>query len=463
MRSTTLPVSLFTCIGSLAILATGNVSGAAEPAWRAGVARTRITPEGPYWMGGYASRKKPSEGTLQELHAKAIAIDDAEGSRIVIVTTDLLVIPKDFAEVVSGRVAKKYGLPRSRLLLNCSHTHSGPEIRLYRDTLHNIPDVYTKKMRQYVKTLEDKLVGIVGAAIENQRPALLAVSQGSAAFAVNRRNNREKDVPELRKAGTLKGPVDHDVPVMRVSDADGNVLAILFGYACHNTTLGFLETSGDYAGFAQHFLEEQHPAALAMFVMGAGGDQNPLPRRKVEYVRAHGKTLAEAVGKALAAPQRSVEGPLRVALADAPLEFQPHADRAALEKLTESKNQYQRWKANFILGELDAGRVVSRKYDLPVQVAAFGNDVLLVAVGGETVVDYSLRVKREYGRKEGPLVWFAGYSNDVFGYLPSLRVLKEGGYEGGGHMVYTKFPGPFTETVEQRVFETIERLVEEVR
>ena len=141
MRSTTLPVSLFTCIGSLAILATGNVSGAAEPAWRAGVARTRITPEGPYWMGGYASRKKPSEGTLQELHAKAIAIDDAEGSRIVIVTTDLLVIPKDFAEVVSGRVAKKYGLPRSRLLLNCSHTHSGPEIRLYRDTLHNIPDV----------------------------------------------------------------------------------------------------------------------------------------------------------------------------------------------------------------------------------------------------------------------------------------------------------------------------------
>ena len=145
------------------------------------------------------------------------------------------------------------------------------------------------------------------------------------------------------------------------------------------------------------------------------------------------------------------------------MEFQPHADRAALEKLTESKNQYQRWKANFILGELDAGRVVSRKYDLPVQVAAFGNDVLLVAVGGETVVDYSLRVKREYGRKEGPLVWFAGYSNDVFGYLPSLRVLKEGGYEGGGHMVYTKFPGPFTETVEQRVFETIERLVEEVR
>ncbi|MBP90371.1 MAG: hypothetical protein CMJ64_27305 [Planctomycetaceae bacterium] len=436
---------------------------AAEPTWWAGVARTKITPEGSYWMGGYASRKRPSEGTLQDLYAKAIAIDDADGSRVVIVTTDLLVITRDLGEAVKRRVAEKYKLPPSRLLLNCSHTHCGPEIRLYRESLHNIPTDLARKMHAYVKQLEDKLVKLVGEAIANQTPARLSYAESQAAFAVNRRNNRAADVPRLREEGKLIGPVDHSVPVLKVTDVEGRVSAILFGYACHNTIMSFYQTSGDYAGFAQQYIEEQHPQAVAMFVMGAGGDQNPEPRRKVEYLHQYGRALADAVEKVLNAPGREVSGSLRAALAEAPLEFQPHADPGTLQEQTKSSNQYERWKAHFILSELDAGRRIPRQYGLPIQVIAVGDDLMMVAIGGECVVDYSLRTKRQYDRNGGPAVWVAGYSNDVFGYLPTRRVLKEGGYEGGGHMVYTKFPGPFTETVETRVFETIERLVKEVR
>ena len=436
---------------------------AAESPWKAGVARTRITPEGSYWMGGYASRKTPSEGTYQDLYAKAIALGDADGSRIVIVTTDLLVVPRDLSEAIRTRVEDTYELPRSHLLLNCSHTHCGPEVRLYRETLHNIPPDLTRKMHEYAAWLEDELVQLVGSALRNQAPARLGFAEGEAAFAVNRRNNREADVPKLRAEGKLVGPVDHAVPVLKVIDADGDLVAILFGYACHNTVMSFHQTSGDYAGFAQQYLEEKHPGAVALFVMGAGGDQNPLPRREVEYLHQHGRALADAVEKTLTGPFRDIEGPVRAATADAPLRFQPHADRETLENQTESKNQYERWKANFVLGELNAGRPLSRDYGLTTQVIAFGDDLLLVAIGGETVVDYSLRTKLTYARDGGPDVWVAGYSNDVFGYLPSLRVLREGGYEGGGHMVYTKFPGPFTVTVEERVFETIDRLVRAVR
>ena len=436
---------------------------AAEPSWRAGVARTKITPEGSYWMGGYASRKRPSEGTLQELYAKAIAIDDADGSRVVIVTTDLLVITRDLGEAVRRRVAEKYKLPSSRLLLNCSHTHCGPEIRLYRESLHNIPTDLARKMREYVKQLEEKLVKLVGEAIANQSPANLSYAESKTTFAVNRRNDRAADVPRLRSEGKLVGPVDHSVPVLKVTDAEGRTMAILFGYACHNTIMSFYQTSGDYAGFAQQYIEEKHPKAVAMFVMGAGGDQNPEPRRKVEYLHQCGRALADAVETALSAPVREVAGSLRAALAEAPLEFQPHADPGTLQAQTKSSNQYERWKANFILSELDAGRRIPRQYGLPIQVVAFGDDLMMVAIGGECVVDYSLRTKRQFDRDGGPAVWVAGYSNDVFGYLPTLRVLKEGGYEGGGHMVYTKFPGPFTETVENRVFETIERLVKEAK
>ncbi|MBL7044886.1 MAG: neutral/alkaline non-lysosomal ceramidase N-terminal domain-containing protein [Pirellulaceae bacterium] len=426
------------------------------------MARTKITPDGSYWMGGYASRKRPSEGTLQDLYAKAIAIDDASGSRVVIVTTDLLVITRDLGEAVKRRAAEKYKLPPSRVLLNCSHTHCGPEIRLYRGSLHNIPTDLARKMHAYVKQLEDKLVKLVGDAIANQKSARLSYAESQAAFAVNRRNNRAADVPRLRKEGKLIGPVDHSVPVLKVTDAEGQVVAILFGYACHNTIMSFYQTSGDYAGFAQQYIEEKHPQAVAMFVMGAGGDQNPEPRRKVEYLHQYGRALADAVETALDAPGREVSGSLRAALAEAPLEFQPHADLGTLQEQTKSSNQYERWKANFVLSELDAGRRISRQYGLPIQAVAFGDDLMMVAIGGECVVDYSVRTKLRYARNGGPAVWVAGYSNDVFGYLPTLRVLQEGGYEGGGHMIYTKFPGPFTDTIEERVFETLDRLVREM-
>jgi len=88
----------------------------------------------------------------------------------------------------------------------------------------------------------------------------------------------------------------------------------------------------------------------------------------------------------------------------------------------------------------------------------FGEDLILVALPGEVVVDYSLRLKLELA---GPTVWVAGYSNDVFGYLPSLRVLEEGGYEGGGAMRYTSFPGPFAPSVEKLVVDKVHELAQE--
>jgi neutral ceramidase len=81
--------------------------------------------------------------------------------------------------------------------------------------------------------------------------------------------------------------------------------------------------------------------------------------------------------------------------------------------------------------------------------------LLIVALAGEVVVDYSHRLQRELA---GPVVWIAGYSNDVFGYVPSLRVLQEGGYEGGGAMLWGSLPGPFAEDVEERIVNQVKKL-----
>lgn len=446
------------------ILALPLVSIAAKPEWWAGVARANITPPGSYWMGGYASRKKPSEGSVLDLYAKALALKDAEGNQTVIVTLDLLVITPKMAKAILDGAKERFGLDAANVLLNCSHTYCGPELRLYRETLHHIPAPQMVKMRSYLDWLDKRIVDLIGKALADLQAARLTQSESSADFAINRRNNKGAEIEERRAAGTLKGPVDHAVPVLRVVDSNDKEMAIVFGYACHNTTMGFFKTSGDYAGYAQKFIEEKHPGAAAMFVMGAGGDQNPSPRRQIKHLTIHGRALADAVERALSGKQAGVDSSLRVARRDAHLEFQPHADRATLEKQTQSKNQYERWKANYILGQLDQGKTLSRKYELPVQALRLGNQILMVAVGGETVVDYSLRFKEEFGTKVAPdaMLWFAGYSTDVSFYLPSLRVLREGGYEGGRHMVYTHFPGPFTDSVEKRTFGAIQAVVREV-
>ncbi|MFT5491767.1 MAG: neutral ceramidase [Limisphaerales bacterium] len=460
-------VTCFLFLAAFMVFSPRPVVTAAEPQWSAGVAQTSITPDGAYWMGGYASRKKPSEGTDLDLRAKALALKDAEGNRLVIVTLDLLVVTPKMADTVLAGAKERYGLEPANVLLNCSHTHCGPELRLYRETLHNIPQPHMVKMRTYVDWLNARLIDLIGDALNELRPARLTTSQASADFAINRRNNRGAELDRRFAAGALEGPVDHAVPVLRVADSSGKALAIVFGYACHNTTMSFFKTSGDYAGYAQKFVEESHPGAVAMFVMGAGGDQNPHPRREQKHLAQHGKALADAVERALAGKQIDVQSRLRVAREDAPLEFQPHADRATLERQLKSKNPYERWKARYVLGQLNAGRKPIDSWDLPVQAAKFGDEILLVAIGGETVVDYSQRFKKEFANTGGakspsPMLWFAGYSTDVSFYLPSLRVLKEGGYEGGGHMVYTKFSGPFTEDVEERVFRAIRSAVKEV-
>jgi len=185
---------------------------------------------------------------------------------------------------------------------------------------------------------------------------------------------------------TPDGPVDHDVPVLKVTGGDGKPRAILFGYACHNTSTGFYPViSGDYAGYAQQYLEEAYPGSVALFMIGAGGDQNPYPRHSpsMEQPAQHGRTLANAVEAALAVVSpRQVHGPLRSAFAYVDLDFADIA-RADLERRARVADASEKKRAAALLEKLSSGGKFRTSYPVPVQVVRFGNDLLLTAVGGE--------------------------------------------------------------------------------
>src|SRR2546423_13715524 len=114
---------------ALIVLAAASVLPAAEPAFNAGVASVVITPAENIWMAGYASRNKPAEGKEHDLHAKALALEDANGVVLVLVTTDLVGLPRAVSEPVAREVAKRAGIARERLMLTSSHTHCGPVVR----------------------------------------------------------------------------------------------------------------------------------------------------------------------------------------------------------------------------------------------------------------------------------------------------------------------------------------------
>jgi len=366
---------------------------------------------------------------------------------------DLIAIPRELRDWMEAETGRRYKLPPESLLMNASHTHSGPELRASKLELYDLGAARTQQAQRYNLELRQKLSDLVGRALSGMVQARLAYSKDTAGFAINR---RLKTKTGYSNNPNPDGPVDHDVPVLQVLSVDGKLRAVLFGYACHNTTLNGYQYCGDYAGFAQENVEMTHPGATALFATGCAADQNPNPRRTVELARQHGKSLADAVERALTKEARSVRGSLHAAIKDVALEFAPPPSKAELEKLAESsKNKTEQRHAALLLNQLKETGAIKTTYPCKVQVIRFGNDLTFAAIAGEVVVDYSLRLKREL---TGTPLWVMGYSNDVFGYLPSLRVLQEGGYEGGDAMNGTSFPGPFASSVEKLVVDAVREL-----
>ena len=194
----------------------------AADGWKAGVDRAVITPEKPMWMAGYAARNRPAEGKLHDLWAKAFALEDPQGRRAVVVTLDLCGIDRLFATQVCDALQQKHKLDRSQIVISVSHTHSGPVVERNLTPMYFIDDAQRKQVSEYTDRLRDQVIEIAGRALAELKPAVLHWGHGRATFAVNRRDNTEAEVPDLRAAGKLRGPSDHDVPVLAVKAADGD-------------------------------------------------------------------------------------------------------------------------------------------------------------------------------------------------------------------------------------------------
>jgi len=459
LRHSGCPTILVLLVGLAWISTPHNSSAAAdEPVWKAGVARAAITPETPVWLAGYGT-KRPPDGKLHELWMKALALEAPGGERAVLITSDFQGVPRSMSDRVFARLLEKYQLERLQVMFTFSHNHCGP--RLGDDLIDYYPveAEQEKLVAEYTDRMVERTVKLVGDALADLAPVRLRTGAGKATFAVNRRNNPEAEVPERIAAGKLAGPVDHTVPVLTVTRPDGKLLAILFGYACHPTTLSFMTWCGDYPGFAQLELEQKHPGATAMFVNTCGGDQNPLPRRSVELCQKYGHELATAVEAAINQPLEPIAPGLQTAFAYVDLPYQELVSREELLAAQQGDNAIRARWATRMLDKLAKGEKFPPAYPYPLHAWRLGRDTLFIGMGAETVVDYALRFKREFG----PGTWVLGYADDMIAYIPSRRVWEEGGYEGGSNLYEYGRPAlRWSGEVEDRIAAAVERLVQEV-
>ncbi|MBL7649280.1 MAG: neutral/alkaline non-lysosomal ceramidase N-terminal domain-containing protein [Candidatus Hydrogenedentes bacterium] len=418
-----------------------------------GLGRVAITPSKPVWMAGYASRTEPGSGKLHDLWTKAMAIEDGSGNKVVIVTADIIGFSLDMTDAVSKRIEDAYGIPRSNLLFNSSHTHCGPVVK--NDGLHityGLEGANEERAVEYTRELAEMVYQAIDASIKDLAPGTLSWGIGEAMFAKNR---RAYGAGGVSNDFNPIGPVDHDVPVLLAKGADGVVRGVLFGYACHNTTLSIQEFNGDYAGFAQLTVEKAFPGATALFAQGCGGDQNPLPRREVVLAEKYGTELGGAVSAVSNGQMTPVDGAISARYKVIPLALSAPPTEAEVDAQLTSQDVYLQRRAKKLKAIYAEKGALPTSLPYVVQVIKLGNDVQITALSGEVTVDYSLLIKYHYPRHKQ---FVMGYSNDCPAYIPSLRVLKEGGYEGGDSMVYYGVHGPWAPSIEEDIMKTIHEL-----
>ncbi len=436
---------LAVCGASLVLLLGLAAEGAQT---EVGVARIDVTPNVPIRLTGYASRSTPSTGVEQKLWAKALAIGSDRQQPALLLTLDNCGIAEATYLEVRQRLAKRWHIKAERLVIACSHTHTGPCTTDWAPNIFakDIPAEHQEVIDGYTRELIEKLEQVAGAALKARRPGTLAWSEGSVGFAKNRR--------------TAGGPVDHALPVLR-ADVGGRLVAVVANYACHCTTLGggFNQVCGDWAGCAQEAIERENPGAIALITIGCGADANPSPLGGPDgglaFARQNGGAVGAEVKELLSRNFTPLPDVLNARMKQIELPYAQHFTRAEWEERAK-KPGIVGYHARKWLARLDDGVKPPSTLSYYVQTWNFGDDLAMVFLNGEVVVDYALRLKQEF---DPARLWVTAYANYVPCYIPSRRILTEGGYEAEDSLWYYDRPARLSSEVEDRIAGTIHELL----
>jgi hypothetical protein len=394
-----------------------------------GTAKVNINPETRVMLSGYAGRSGLPEATAvqQNIYAQAAAFGMGAETALLL-SVDCTGVPDDVVDPLSALLSNDLGIAREKIVVSSTHSHSCPHVTGYLSNLFSPPLSSQRQGRvdQYTALLSERLEEVARDALDNRTAGHdFSWGNGSVGFGINRRG------------GTV---VDHDLPVMLVRDSLGQPAAIITSYATHAVTLsaGDNLVSGDWPGYAREAIEAMYPGAAAMVMIGAGADSNPTGMGSLSSAQAHGQSIANEV-------QRLINQQLLTPVSQQITGYHSELELDYATQLTP--------------GDPSSARLAPSSSSAMYGVTSwtFGNDLAMVFMEGEVVADYSLLLKAELGDK----VWVNAYTNDVQGYIPSERILYEGGYEADSSTYYYAVPGRFAHGLEDKIVGAVHDHLEE--
>ncbi len=433
-----------------------------------GAAVVDITPDYPVRLSGYGNRTQETDVVASKIHARALAIggpnvaagDSAanilDNPLSILLTVDNCGVPENVTEAVFKLLAEKFNITRERFAISSSHSHSAPWLRGFApNILTDLPEAHAKHLADYEAKLIEQLVQVATDAINKRRLGRLSIGRGTLDFAINRRLMNSGQWTGFGE--TPEGPVDHQMPLLAAHDTDGTLIAVLANYACHATTeTGQLNSiSGDWPGIACNMIEADNPGIVALVAIGCGADSNPSPRGTHELAQQHARSVATEVQrllKHLSPIEHRID--CQIARIDLPLGPLPTREEwEAKAKLPNHAGAHGR----MFLKMLDEGKEIPTTVpNYPVQTWCFGEDLAMVFLGGEVVIDYSIRINDMF---DGDRPWINAYSNDVPCYIASKRILREGGYEADSSMIYYARPTRLAPEAEDLICDAVQKLL----
>lgn len=408
-------------------------------------------------MTGYGGRTTESEGVEQRLWARAVALGDDRAGAYVLVTADLCGVPAELCDEVGRRLESKAGIARERFVLSVTHTHSGPVVAGYAPMIFAEPPPPDQQERidTYTRILVDRIEQVGLEALSGRVPCALGWGQGTVGFAANRRVVKDGRWEGFGVAADA--PVDRELPVLSAVDAAGKVRAVLVGYACHCTTLGgdFNKICGDWAGYACEALERELPGAVPLIVIGCAADANPEPRGALDMAKAHGEALAKETMRVMAGSLAELPRPSEGHASRIELPFDRLPTRDEWQAAAQGSGHSAR-RARGYVERIDRGETIAPTLPYRLQAWCFGDELCMMFLPGEVVVDYATLLRSKLDARK---LWIVAYANGVPCYIPSKRILREGGYEAVDSMIYYDRPSPLAPETEDRIVEGVVRLV----
>lgn len=443
-----------------------------ETALKAGTSVRRITPPRGVPMGGFAFRDHGCEQVRDDLWVRCLWLE-AGDHRVVILALDVHALELETVQAWKADIATRWGVPPGAVLINTSHTHSGPLMveRFYGSAS---PDPH------YGALIKGRVLEAVEEASRLEENCSLAFGRAALHLGISRR--RPGDSGGVVMAPYPAGHVERDLPVLRVCDARGAPLCVAFSAAAHPSILADYLISAEYPGAACRLVEQALGGrTMALFLQGAGGEVKVNTNADVaggkwlkgtaETVQRAGRTVADAVLAALAADAlQNVEPVLTAASGTVVLPLALPSDAAAFFEQWRrgvdqgfpggSRSAAARAWADYHAARLAQGIPALPTVECPVQVLHLARNVEIVAVAGELTSGLAQTIRNGLPQACPILL---GYTNGSIGYLPTEIMLREGGYEALDSVFYFRtLPAPFAPGLEAALVAGINALRQRV-